>query len=111
MITKKQYLEAKNIVKKYEEQKRKKTFKHHFTIKDIEVLLNSMLIPILTKNIVDEDFVKILEEELENGGLEIDWVSLDDFGFISIKLIDKILVEKEHVNVVLKVLNNIFNKN
>lgn len=74
-----------------------------YTRKDLQILQSSINIPSLTDRVVDEDYSIELESELEKLGFSINWVSLDDFGFISISF--RSWITDEMIGSVLKSIN------
>jgi hypothetical protein len=76
-----------------------------FVFNDLVELTGTIQIPKLTEKLVDEDYAAWLEEEIQNNGHSVRWVSLDDMGFISITFFDK-KVTKERMFLVLSILNS-----
>ena len=74
------------------------------TINDLDILNYSIQIPILTEKIVDESFAYIIERDLNENGFQTQFISLDDFGFISVSFNNLILTE-EQVEAVIKYVN------
>ena len=79
---------AKKIISRYELQNKAQT-KSYENIKidksDLWVLSSIIAIPKLTQSIVDESFAYCLNDSLNQLGHNVEWVSLDDMGYIIIK--------------------------
>lgn len=83
LITIKQYEKAKKIVDAYLLQTVDNLIPEIST-DDLLVLYRTIAIPKLTISIIDEYFIKKLESSLEDLGYSIDYISLDDMGYVSI---------------------------
>lgn len=105
-ISKAEYLKAKSIVAEYERQITKSNLDYHFTEDDLEIVQYSVQVPSLTMDVIDEDFASNIQSGLDERGFFVDWVSLDDMGYISIKFRNGIITENQ-ILAVLDTLNNI----
>ncbi|MEO6682170.1 MAG: hypothetical protein ABIN48_05035 [Ginsengibacter sp.] len=75
-----------------------------FTIDDLQILSGAIAIPSLTDKIVDESFAANITDKLELKGNCIDYVSLDDFGYIIIRFRKDSIGDKQ-IKDVLSALN------
>lgn len=104
MVTKKQYDAAKKVVTEYETQNRKHLQKT-FTVADLDIVSYSIGVPCLSEDIVGESFAVDLSNKIEQQGVNVDFISLDDFGYISIAFREMELKDL-HINAVLNALNS-----
>ena len=105
MITEKQYLKAKQIIKDYERQLRQYRVSRSFSADDLVIMSYSIQVPSLTMKEVDEDFASTLQDKITEQGFSVDFVSLDDFGHISVAF-RRQEIEERHIEAVLKALND-----
>lgn len=106
-ITKQQYERAKKIVSEYETQSI--SINRVFTINDLEILTGTISIPCLNESVVDEDYAADLQSKLESIGYNIDYVSLDDIGHISVYYYGRaygVQITDKHICDLLSILNN-----
>lgn len=108
-ISKQQYERAKRVVSAYEAQFSLSVVSRSFTIADLEILSGTISIPSLTIDLVDKDFAANIEDELEEKGYLIDYVSLDDMGHISVRYYGRpypATITDKHIEDLLSVLND-----
>lgn len=78
--------------------------KKKFTVDDLLISLFSISVPSLTERVVSERFAQKLSDKIEECGLSVDFVSLDDMGFISVNFREMTMTD-HHIQTVLKCLN------
>jgi len=103
-ITRKQYENAKRIIAQYEQQVNTVT-KKQFSLDDLEIVHYSVAVPCLTESVVDEGFAEKLTEKIEGQGVSVDFVSLDDMGYISIHF-RNMGIRQGQIDAVLAALNS-----
>lgn len=104
MVTKKQYDAAKKVVAEYERQNMVRPQKT-FTLADIDIISYSIGVPCLTEGVVGESFAETLSQKIERQGVSVDFVSLDDLGYISITF-REMEMKDLHISAVLNALNS-----
>ncbi len=104
VITRKQYENAKRIIAQYEKQTNT-VAKKQFTLEDLEIVHYSIAVPCLTESVVDEGFAEKLTEKIEGQGFSVDFVSLDDMGFISVHFRNMGIMQSQ-IDAVLTALNS-----
>jgi len=83
-------------------------FKRTFSKTDLEILSGTISIPSLTTMDVSDDFAGKLQNKLEEIGYSIDYVSLDDMGYISVRYWGRpypAIITDKHVDDLLTILN------
>ncbi len=106
-ITKKEYEAAKLIVLKYEEQNKKTFTKGQFTADDLTLLWKSISVERLTIDIFTEDDCYKLEGLINERISGLEWVNVDDSGYLSISFIHAGTPTEEQIKAVLDSLNEI----
>ena len=103
-ITRQQYLRAKEIVRLYESQT-KVSYPTCITEDDLQVGHWSIGIPNLSDRVVDDEFAHIVYQNLSEFERPVEWVSLDDLGYISVKFLSDLTMTKCHIDAVLNAVN------
>lgn len=82
-----------------------------FTLEDLRVLSPSTIqVESLTESIIDELFASNLQDYLEESGIPVHWVSLDDMGFISIFCGERVSIKEEWKQILVDGINKLYNK-
>lgn len=105
-ITKQQYERAKKIVSKYETQFSLSFIRGSFSLDDLTILTNSIVVEKLPEKVFLEEDCYMLEQLLNDRINGLRWCNVDDVGYLSIAF-DSTIIDDELKNTVLECLNAI----